>query len=121
MKKRETLQIIAKRYLGSTGKWRQIQDANPGVDPKKLTIGLKLKIPRNVAQASKGPSSKSSPPREKQAPSTYVVKSRDTLEGIAKRFYGKAHKWRKILSANKRVIADPDRLRIGTRLTIPHL
>jgi nucleoid-associated protein YgaU len=41
----ETLQKIAKQYYGGFSKWRWIADANRGVDPSRLRLGQKLKIP----------------------------------------------------------------------------
>jgi nucleoid-associated protein YgaU len=61
-------------------------------------------------------------PRTRSAPAagrTYVVKKGDTLAGISKRFYGKESRWRSIYNANRNRIKDPNKLQIGTKLTIP--
>ena len=47
----------------------------------------------------------------------HVVVNGDTLSGISLRYYGNEYSWNIIASANPGV--DPDRLRIGHRLTIP--
>lgn len=52
---------------------------------------------------------------------TYIVKKGDTLWSIAKRVYGEGRKWRKILSANTKVIKDPNSLKMGMELTIPKI
>lgn len=48
---------------------------------------------------------------------THVVKTGDTLAGIAARFYGTPARWREI--ARRNGITDPKKLRAGTRLVIP--
>jgi nucleoid-associated protein YgaU len=51
---------------------------------------------------------------------TYEVQSGDTLATIAQQFYGDPTEWRRIYDANKDAIgADPDKLKLGTKLTIP--
>jgi 5'-nucleotidase len=51
---------------------------------------------------------------------TYEVQSGDTLLTIAQQFYGDGTQWRRIYDANKDTIgADPDKLKIGMKLTIP--
>ncbi len=48
VRKRETLSGIAKRYYGSSAKWRLIADANKaklGGDPNRISVGMKLRIP----------------------------------------------------------------------------
>jgi cell wall-associated NlpC family hydrolase len=41
----DTLWALASRYLGSGTRWQEIQALNGGIDPKKLRIGMALKIP----------------------------------------------------------------------------
>jgi len=48
----------------------------------------------------------------------YVVRRRDTLWGIAKRYYGKGSKYRQIYRANRRKIRNPNRIYPGQRLYI---
>jgi len=52
-------------------------------------------------------------------PTSYVVKSGDTLTTIAERFYDDGTRWRLIFKANK--LDDPDLLTVGSKLTIPPL
>jgi nucleoid-associated protein YgaU len=51
----------------------------------------------------------------------YKVQSGDTLEKIAKKFYGKASKWPVIFEANKRLIKEPSRIYPGQEIVIPPL
>jgi nucleoid-associated protein YgaU len=51
---------------------------------------------------------------------TYEVQAGDTLATIAQQFYGDPSQWRRIYDANKDAIgADPDKLKLGMKLTIP--
>ena len=50
---------------------------------------------------------------------TYTVKKDDTLQKIAKQFYGSYGKWTKIYDANKDVIPDPNRIKPGIVIQIP--
>ncbi len=47
----------------------------------------------------------------------YVVKSGDNLSKISKVFYGNPNEYPKIAKANS--LADPDKIQIGQKLTIP--
>jgi nucleoid-associated protein YgaU len=48
---------------------------------------------------------------------TYTVQAGDNLSKISKYFYGNANKYMDIAKANG--LADPDKIRVGQRLTIP--
>jgi nucleoid-associated protein YgaU len=52
-------------------------------------------------------------------PKTHRVKKRETLKGIAKKFYGSTDHWQRIAKEND--IEDPRQLAPGTLLTIPRL
>lgn len=52
---------------------------------------------------------------------SYTVQKGDTLQKIAKKFYGSSKDWYKIYKANKGVLKSPDRIRPGQTLTIPSL
>lgn len=49
----------------------------------------------------------------------HTVGKGDTLFRIARTYYGNAGKWRDIYEANRRVLSDPNRLRVGDQLVIP--
>ena len=53
--------------------------------------------------------------------SKYTVKAGDTLRSIAKYFYGRASKWKKIYDANKDLIPASQKLKKGMTLKIPAL
>ena len=53
-------------------------------------------------------------------PTTYTVKSGDTLSKIAKQLLGDANAYMDIFNANKDQLSDPDKIKPGQVLKIPH-
>lgn len=45
---RETLISMARWYTGSAGNWTRLVRANPSLDPKRIRIGSKIRIPRTL-------------------------------------------------------------------------
>lgn len=77
-----------------------------------------------VASPSPGVSSATAPSASPQADTaggqSYEIQAGDTLATIAQQFYGDPTQWRRIYDANKDAIGDdPDKLKLGTKLTIP--
>jgi len=105
----ETLSSIAERYLGSSGRWRALFEANQHQisAPNQITPGMELELPLT--------------PRSEPGPqkATYVVRSGDSLSGIANRVFGDRSRWDEIYRANRDVLDDPDTLPVGTKLTLP--
>jgi len=59
VQKGDTLRSIARRELGDERRWKEIASANPGLDPAKLAIGQRLKLPQKDGEllaAAAGPS-----------------------------------------------------------------
>jgi LysM repeat protein len=52
-------------------------------------------------------------------PRSHTVVSGDTLAKMARKYYGSAGQWPKILEANKGTLEDPTKLKIGMVLVIP--
>ena len=52
-------------------------------------------------------------------PTTYTVKSGDSLSKIAKHVYGDADKWHAIYEANRDKIKNPDLIHPGEVLSLP--
>jgi nucleoid-associated protein YgaU len=48
VQKGDTLRSIARRELGDEKRWKEIAGVNPGVDPARLAIGQRLKLPASA-------------------------------------------------------------------------
>jgi LysM repeat protein len=70
---------------------KAIMDANPGIDPKKLKVGQKIKIPAPISSQSTSVSPTAAPMAADTGASggaiTYKVKSGDNLTTIAKHYH----------------------------------
>jgi len=125
----DTLGGIAQRFLGSESKWTVIAKANPSIDPNRMRVGTKLRIPSKDFAASAAttvtPSATSNNNTNTSASTgtgtgNYVVRAGDTLSKIARTTYGNSKHWQKIYTANKNAIGnDPANLKVGMKLTIP--
>ncbi len=71
---------------------------------------------RAPAMAAPAPAAPTPAPPQ---PKTYVVAEGDTLNRIARKFYGSSTRWEEILKANKGVLKDEKSLVVGSTLTIP--
>ena len=107
--KGDTFAVLAKNFHVSV---KAIQDANPGVDPKKLKIRQKIQIP---AAAAMVPAAGATAVADMSgAEQTYKVKSGDTLTGIAKHLNVSV---KAIEKANPQI--DPNKLKVGDKLKVP--
>lgn len=50
---------------------------------------------------------------------SYTVQSGDTLSEIAKQYYGNSGDYMKIFEANRDILSDPDKIKVGQELVIP--
>jgi len=50
---------------------------------------------------------------------THTVQKGDTLYKLARQYYNDQSKWKEIFEANRAELGDPNRVRVGQRLTIP--
>ncbi|MGB7963127.1 MAG: LysM peptidoglycan-binding domain-containing protein [Propionicimonas sp.] len=123
----DDLWSIAATQLGQGRRWREIAEANPRTlaDPTTdLVPGTTLQIPsgRQVPSGRQIPSgggdadavTSASP-----APRRVVVKPGDTLSGLAEEHLDEAARWQDIARANRSIVADPDHIEVGWRLTLP--
>jgi nucleoid-associated protein YgaU len=56
-------------------------------------------------------------PEPESAAGTHTVASGETLQDISRKYFGTTTRWREIAEANPSV--DPNRMKVGTKLTIP--
>jgi LysM repeat protein len=81
-----------------------LERANPGIDPRRLRIGAKVRIPGPSLGMSEG----------RSVSGSYQIRKGDILGRIAQR---NGISLKELIAANPKV--DPRRLRIGSTLTIP--
>lgn len=109
IEKGDTFAILAKKFGVAV---KAIEDANPGVDPKKLKIKQVVHIPAAAAVAP-GASAATSTTDSTASEQTYKVKSGDTLTSIAKHF---GITVKALRSENS---LTTDKIKVGQALKIP--
>ena len=112
---------IALHYYRDGSKFPVIQEANPTVDPRNLTLDTTLVIPhpdRVLGAGRQG--SRRSPAQIPSSGESYVVKDGDSLWKISERTLGRGSDFQKILDANRDVLSgNGDDLQAGMTLVIP--
>jgi nucleoid-associated protein YgaU len=83
--------------------------SNKIVIPKIEEESASSATPMTAEKAIEGP----------KGTTTYTVQKDDTLQKIAKKYYGTYSAWLKIYNANKEKIKNPNFVRPGTVLTLP--
>lgn len=126
----DTLSGIAQSELGSSKAWRQLVEANPGIDPNRLRVGMKIRIPgsesapkapsRKTDDASRIAKSETSRDAELQVDTRfYLVGAGETLTEIAQAELGTTKRWKELYELNRDRLASADRLIAGQRLRLP--
>lgn len=82
------------------------------------TAALPVAVPTAPAQ-SVPPAATPTPTAAPAAPQSHTVVSGDTLSKIARKYYGSSGDWQQIAEANKAILPDPTKLKVGMVLTIP--
>ena len=121
VKSGDTMSSIAEDWFGDPNKWSLIAKENPNIDPARLSVGQKLRLPSKDAKpATTATVVKEPTPSSPSGASTYTVRSGDTLAKIAREQLGDVAKWKAIYDANKRAIgSDPAALKPGMKLKLP--
>jgi len=101
---------LSKKYNVST---RSIVNANPGVDPSRLKIGQKVKIPAASGPTGATPAGNGTTATLSGNEKLYTVKSGDTLNHIAKNNATSV----KALRAENNL--KTDQIKVGQKLKIP--
>ena len=93
-----------------------------GATPEpEVRRALPLSAPEPVAPASVAAPAAAvpSPATTPSAPKSHTVVSGDTLSKISRKYYGNSGDWQKIAEANKAILPDPTKLKVGMVLTVP--
>lgn len=87
----------------------------------ELTEEDKEQPATNIVAKTEPPAEKkeeAEPPKEKE-PRIHVVGQGDNLGNISRKYYGEFRRWKDIAEANKEILPDPNKLKIGMKLVIP--
>ena len=79
--------------------------------PASTNLTAKVEAPAEKKEAAE-------PPKEKE-PRIHVVGQGDNLGNISRKYYGEFKRWKDIAEANKEILPDPNKLKIGMKLVIP--
>ena len=102
----------------------------PKVPEKEAKIDLELteeektepsNVTTNLIAQTEPPTEKkeeAEPPKEKE-PRIHIVGQGDNLGNISRKYYGEFRRWKDIAEANKEILPDPNKLKIGMKLVIP--
>lgn len=123
----DSFSSISTKYFGTESKAAAIASANPLVDPTRMKIGAKLRIPESTTLVAaptvvtpNGKSSNGNTVAASTSGNNHNVASGETLAAISRKYYGSTKYWQKLYAANKGTIgSDPAALKVGQKLTIP--
>lgn len=126
----DTFEALAQKYFNDINKWKLISKANPTVEPERLKIGQKIRIPSAGATATlaaetsaplSGQSSRVTGGNTTGGGTTggnfHTVAKGETPSSISRKYYGSDKYWRQILAANKGTTEK--NLKVGQKLSIP--
>lgn len=122
--KGETLSKIAQEQLGSSRRVNEIVAMNPGLDPDRVYVGQKIKLPAAGASVSVDTSSRPAtvaPPSNvasvKGPGGSYTIQSGDVLSRIAQDHLGSVKAVASIMALNPGL--DPNHLKVGQVIALP--
>jgi nucleoid-associated protein YgaU len=124
----DTFATIAQRHYGDSGKADVIARANPLMSAANLREGRVVRVPRDPSNVQGLPVVKTAAGEVKPAPvqeskpvatQEYTVQKGDSLAKIARRVYGEERMADMIFQANRDVLTDPAKIRVGQKLKIP--
>jgi len=93
----------------------------PPVVEEETPRGRTIDLPDFEEPASRQEVTQGAPAAGLGGGQDYVIEKDDTLQKISKKFYNTYSKWPQIYEANKNVIANPNKIKPGTRIQIPEL
>jgi nucleoid-associated protein YgaU len=116
--------IAAKAYgLSTRAAYMGIYEANRDVlsSPSVVVPGQRLRIPPLDSEQAAPLPGAIAPPATRRGRQTYTVQRGDTLTAIARKTMGTSSRSavQALHELNRRIVPDPDRLRVGAVLVIP--
>lgn len=119
----DTLSSIAERLLGNRRRWKELYELNQGSigpDPSRLKAEAILLIPLPQERVEELVQRPLETPTPLPSGPTYLVRSGDTLAGIARSELGDPARWKELYELNRETIGDdPSFLPEGTVLVLP--
>lgn len=115
----DTLGAIAARYIGNEADWEKLVEWNPGLDPRRLKIGQKILVSRQLGDPAPAVPASDEPKPSGERPKTYEVQPGDTLSGIASKVMGSIKYTDALYEANRDVLSSKNALKVGQTLKIP--
>ena len=98
--------------------WSEIASINGITDPGNIQPGNMLRLPiQNTSTSAVKPTALPVTPATTGGTNIHVIEEGDTFSSIAYDYYGDLNLYGVIVNANPSV--DPNRMKIGMRLTIP--
>lgn len=122
----ESLRAICRRYYGNADLANPLARYNGVSDPDVLRANRRLRIPSaavllDPAARWTAKQAYTNAVRSTDARSvTYTIKPGESLSEIAQRLLNSAARWEQLYELNRDVLSDPDEIRAGTVITIPH-
>lgn len=122
VERNDSLWKIAVKFYGEGNSWRKIYEDNKAVirSPGRLYAGQRLMIRLPGVTAAPSEETVTAAATIVTQENIYVVQKGDMLWSIAARVYGDGKLWTVIYEANKDVIKNPECIRAGQVLNIPH-
>lgn len=131
----DTFSALAVKYLGGARYVKRIAEANPKIDPNRLYVGTKLKIPVAPEQPKAGETAGTAQPvasivsvaaaRPQTAPPpvdparAYTIKPGDSWSALARQFLGNGNEWTRLYEYNKERFPNSRTLHPGMVIEIP--